>query len=193
MIKAIIFDCFGVLSGISFKEIYRQAGGDLSKDEPFVDDVLTAANSGFITTQDMHQQVADRLGMTMAEWLDFIRKRELANEELLVYVKELHRNYKTAILSNANFGVLENKFSAEQLALFDVRSISAEVGTMKPNPEIYEITAQRLGLKPEECVFTDDNPLYCEAAEAVGMRGIWYQNLDQFKRELEQLLSTAKL
>jgi putative hydrolase of the HAD superfamily len=193
VIKAIIFDCFGVLSGSSFKEIYRQAGGDLSKDEGFIDDVLTAANSGFITTQEMHQQVAERIKKPLEEWVVFVRNRELPNEDLLAYIKELRTSFKIAVLSNANFGVLEHKFSTEQLALFNVRTVSAEVGVMKPDPEIYTITAERLSVDPSECVFTDDNPHYAEAAEAVGMKSIWYQNLDQFKRELEQILSTSGL
>jgi HAD superfamily hydrolase (TIGR01509 family) len=60
---------------------------------------------------------------------------------------------------------------------------------MKPDPEIYIMTAEKLGVEPSECIFTDDSPRYCEAAEAVGMKAVHYRTLDQFKRELEQLLS----
>ena len=188
MIKAIIFDCFGVLVGSGFKEVYRQAGGDPNKDSDFIDDVLAAASSGMLSSRDMHQQVADKLGITIKDWSGFIGKHEQPNQELMDYIEDLQKRYKLAILSNATHGILERKFSSYQLALFQVKTVSAEAGVMKPNPEIYEITAERLGVAPEECVFTDDNPLYCEAAEAVGMKGIWYQNLTQFKQELEQII-----
>lgn len=193
MIQAIIFDCFGVLAGGSFKEIYRQAGGNLEKDIGFIDDTLTATNSGFITTQEMHQRVARRLGMSSKEWTSFIQKREQPNEELINYIHHLHYDYKTAVLSNANFGVLERTFNPRQLAAFDVLTVSAEAGSAKPDAQIYILTAQRLGVMPMECVFTDDSQLYCEAAKEVGMKAIWYQNLGQFKNELEQLLRAQKV
>lgn len=188
MIKAIIFDCFGVLAGSSFKEIYRQAGGDLSVDSPFLDDVLTAANSGHLTSREMHQSVADRIGMPYDVWYETVEKGEQPNEELLDFIKTLKSRYKTAILSNANHGTLKRKFTPEQLSLFDQVTVSAEVGLLKPNPEIYQYTAEKLGVDVSECVFTDDSQVYCEAAAAIGMKSIWYQNLSQFKSDLETLL-----
>jgi epoxide hydrolase-like predicted phosphatase len=188
VIKAIIFDCFGVLAGSSFKEIYRQAGGDLSRDAAFLDDVLMTANSGLMSSRDMHQQVAKRLGMTYDVWYETLRQGEQPSLELLEYVAELKKTYKTAILSNANHGTMQRKFTPEQLGLFDQVIVSAEVGMLKPNAEIYELAAERLGVEPSECVFTDDSQVYAEAARATGMQAIWYQNLDQFKQELAKLL-----
>ena len=77
------------------------------------------------------------------------------------------------------------------MALFDTVVVSAEVGMIKPNLDIFEITAQKMSVKPSECVFTDDSEVYCEAARSSGMRGIHYQDFGQFKSELEQILSHA--
>ncbi len=189
MIKAIIFDCFGVLAGSGFKEIYRQAGGNLEKDSRFIDDVLAAANSGMMSSRDMHQHVAGRIGMTYDVWYETVQKNELPNEELLKYIKELKRRYKVAILSNANHGTLQRKFTPEQLNIFDQLTVSAEVGLIKPNAEIYTYTAQKLGVEPEECVFTDDSSAYCEASEAVGMKSIHYSDFMTFKAKLEKILA----
>lgn len=189
MIKAIIFDCFGVLAGSGFKDIYRQAGGDLSKDSVFLDDVLATANKGFMSSRDMHQKVADRIGMTYDVWYQTVSKGEQPNQELLNYIAELKKKYKTAILSNANVGTMERKFTSDQLALFDAVVVSAEVGLMKPNAEIYQNTADKLGVETAECVFTDDSQDYCLAAEATGMKAVWYRDFGQFKSDLEQILS----
>ncbi len=191
MIKAIIFDCFGVLAGSGFKEIYQQAGGDLSKDSKFLDDVLATANRGFMSSREMHQQVADRIGLTYDVWYESVEKGEQPNQELLEYIKGLKPKYKTAILSNANIGTLDRKFTPEQLSLFDTVVVSAEVGMMKPNAEIYELVAERLGVDVKECLFTDDSPAYCAAAKATGMQAIWYRDFEQFKAELVQTLSHA--
>lgn len=191
MIKAIIFDCFGVLAGSGFKEIYRQAGGNLEKDGSFIDDVLAAANSGTMSTRNMHQQVANRIGMTYDVWYETVQKNERPNEELLDYIKGLKSRYKVAILSNANHGTLQRKFSPEQLNIFDQLTVSAEVGLMKPNAEIYTYTAEKLGVEAEECLFTDDSPAYCEASEAVGMKSIHYSDFATFKAALEKLLANS--
>lgn len=175
--------------GSGFKEIYRQAGGDLAKDSGFLDDVLSTANQGFISSRDMHQKVADRIGMPYNVWYDTVRKGEQPNEDLLAYIRELKQNYKIAILSNANVGTLQRKFSPTQLALFDALIVSAEVGMMKPNAEIYQLAAKKLGAEVNECVFTDDSEGYCEAARAIGMPAVWYRDFTQFKAELEQILS----
>src|SRR5690606_8281152 len=168
MIKAIIFDCFGVLAGSGFKEIYRQAGGDLRKDETFLDDVLKAANSGVLASREMHQQVANRIGLPYDAWYETVQENELPNLELLKYIElELKPKYKIAILSNANHGTLKRKFTEEQLNIFDQVTVSAEVGLIKPNAEIYEYTADKLDIGVNECIFTDDSENYCQAAEAL--------------------------
>lgn len=191
MIKAIIFDCFGVLAGSSYREIFRSAGGDLEKDSDFLDDILAAANAGFMTSEEMRQQVADRLGLEPKVWEEKVRLGELPNEPLLAYVVELReRGYKTAILSNANVGVLQRKFSPQQLALFDTLVVSAEVHLLKPDHRVYQLAAERLLLEPSECVFTDDNPDYAHAAVETGMKGIHYTDIETFKSRLEPLLSS---
>lgn len=175
--------------GSGFKEIYRQAGGDLANDSGFIDDVLAAANQGFMSSRDMHQKIADRIGMPYDKWYETVARGEQPNEDLLEYIRELKQNYKIAILSNANVGTLQRKFSLKQLALFDALVVSAEVGMMKPSPEIYELAAEKLEVEPSECVFTDDSKDYCEAARATGMQAVWYIDFLQFKAGLEQILS----
>lgn len=188
VIKAIIFDCFGVLVGHGFKETYRQAGGDPARDKQFIDDLLGAANMGYITSEEMSQKITEKIGITNRQWQAVVAKAELPHEELLEYVKDLKPKYKVAILSNANAGTLQRKLNPKQLALFDTVVVSAEVGMIKPDPHIYEYTADQLGVRPDECVFVDDISSYVEAATAVGMQGIHYQDFSQLKTELDKIL-----
>lgn len=189
MIRAIIFDCFGVLVGHGFKETYRQAGGDPAKDKRFIDDLLGAANMGYITSEEMSQKICERLGISHEKWREVVAKAEMPHEEILEYAKELRKTYKLAILSNANIGTLQRKLSAEQLALFDKVVVSAEVGMIKPDPRIYEYVAEQLEVRPDECVFTDDSVAYTDAAKAVGMQGICYEDFEQLKTEIGKILS----
>ena len=68
---------------------------------------------------------------------------------------------------------------------------SYEIGTTKPDPKAYEAIANKLGAKPSEAVFIDDQLAYCEGAEDFGMKAIVYSNFPQIKTELEQTLSAA--
>jgi epoxide hydrolase-like predicted phosphatase len=72
--------------------------------------------------------------------------------------------------------------------LFDEVVISGEVGLHKPEPEIFHMGAERIGVPPEECVFVDDLKENCEGAEAVGMRAILHRGADTTLPELEELL-----
>jgi epoxide hydrolase-like predicted phosphatase len=53
--------------------------------------------------------------------------------------------------------------------LFDDVVISSEVGLRKPDPAVYELAAERLGLPPAGCVFVDDLPGNLKPALALGM------------------------
>lgn len=55
---------------------------------------------------------------------------------------------------------------------FDVQVISGEVGLRKPDPEIYELAAELLGLPPTRCAFVDDLDRNVAVAEQVGMFGV---------------------
>lgn len=192
MIKAVIFDCFGVLVNGAFHDVYARLGGDPEKDHAFIEDLLGQANLGLISSDDMSDQVTLQLGITDEQWLQAINSTQLPSEPLLAYAKSLKDRYKIAILSNANVGTLQRKFTQEQLGIFDVVIVSAEVHVMKPDPAIYALTADKLGVKPEECVFLDDIPEYCQGAENVGMKSICYKNFVQGKQALEALLSQSE-
>jgi epoxide hydrolase-like predicted phosphatase len=72
--------------------------------------------------------------------------------------------------------------------LFDAAIISGDVGLHKPEPEIYHLGAEKIGVPPAECVFVDDLRENCEGAEAVGMTAILHRGADSTLPELERLL-----
>lgn len=190
MIKAVIFDFFGVLVGDGFDATYRQAGGDPEKDRQFIEDLLNQANSGQISVDDFRAKICQKLNITVNKYEEAISQAETPNQALLDFIKQLKRRYKTAILSNVNTGGLERRIERRILEEhFNVIVASADVGYMKPQSEIYNLTAGRLGVKPQECVFIDDRLGYVEAAKAVGMKAILFRNFGQMKTELVRLLS----
>ena len=53
--------------------------------------------------------------------------------------------------------------------------ISSEVGLRKPDPAIYELAAERLGLPPAACVYVDDLPGNLKPARALGMATVLHR------------------
>ena len=75
--------------------------------------------------------------------------------------------------------------------LFDGVVISGDEGMHKPEPAIYELGCERVGLSPAECVFVDDLRENCDGAEAVGMTAVLHRGADQTLPQLEELLGIA--
>lgn len=190
MIKAVIFDCFGVLVGKGFEYTYRVAGGDPVQDREFIDDLLGRANLGMIPEPEFHQTMAAHLGLSLDAWLQALHQAEQPDEELLQYIQGLRPHYKTAILSNANHGVIADKIGESRLReCFDAVVVSAEVGMVKPDQGIYEHAAERLDVTPGECVFIDDREIFVEAAKAAGMQAFLYRTYPEMVQQLERLLA----
>ena len=192
MIKAIIFDFFGVLITDGLTAIVSGLRKtDRSKADRIVKLVL-AASKGVMDAGDSRKAVATELGLTVEAYKELIKSSETKNVPLLAYIKKLRQNYRTAILSNVISGGLEARFPHKQLnEYFDVIIASGDVGYIKPEKEIYNTCAQKLRVKNEECVFIDDISKYCEAARAVGMQAIEYRDFEQLKRELTSLLADS--
>ena len=73
--------------------------------------------------------------------------------------------------------------------LFEVVVDSAFVGTRKPEPEIYAITLERLGLPGSACAFVDDLEINVEAAREAGMHGIVFRDNARAIAEMASLLA----
>ncbi|HEX2416029.1 MAG TPA: HAD family phosphatase [Thermoleophilaceae bacterium] len=93
---------------------------------------------------------------------------------------------RTGLISNS-MGVDRYDRSAFP-ELFDGVVISADVGMHKPEPGIYRLACERVGLAPAECVFVDDLRENCAGAEAVGMTAVLHRGAEATLPRLEQLL-----
>jgi epoxide hydrolase-like predicted phosphatase len=72
--------------------------------------------------------------------------------------------------------------------LFEVVVDSAFVGTRKPEPGIYAIVLERLGLQAAECAFVDDIAVNVEAAAALGFAGVRFESTEQAIAALDAVL-----
>ncbi len=113
------------------------------------------------------------------------------NEELFAYFRELRgRGVRLALCTN-NVREWEPRWRTLLPIdeLFEVVVDSGFVGIRKPDPGIYELTLERLGLRGEEVVFVDDLEHNVEAARALGMAGVVFTSAPQARGEIEAALA----
>ncbi len=188
MIKAIIFDCFGVLTTAPWSEF---VGALPESQRDPARELNRAVDAGFITRDKFFDQVHQLTGRTPQAVEEVINANEGKNTTLLNYIAHLKKHYKIGLLSNISSDwITKQLLSREEAELFDDIVLSFQIRMVKPDPRAYELTAGRLGEQINECVFIDDSPSNCEGARAVGMQAIHYQNFEQMKLELDTILKS---
>ncbi|HSX32988.1 MAG TPA: HAD family phosphatase [Candidatus Saccharimonadales bacterium] len=187
MIKAVIFDCFGVIRLDSSAIAYKQLGGDYETDREFIERTIAAANAGQIPSPN--PMIAGKLGVSETAWRQAYETASAIDQEVLDYILELRAHYKIGMLTNMSAGGLQRWFDEQTIQrYFDVAIASGDIGVAKPDIRAYHIMAKRLGVPAQACVFIDDRQPYCAAAEGAGMQAIHYTGLRQLRRELAALL-----
>ena len=115
------------------------------------------------------------------------------NRRMIDHMAELRgRGLRMALLTN-NVREWEPLWRAKLPELDDIFEVvvdSAFVGMRKPEPEIYELTLERLGggLAGPDCVFVDDLEPNCETARSLGMTAVQYRDAEQAIAELDAIL-----
>ncbi len=188
MIKAVIFDCFGVLTHDGWLPFRRKHFGDNPEKFNEATDLNKRSNAGFIEYGDFLQQIGVLAGMSAAE-VRYEIEDNPTDAALFRYIRsELKPNYKIGMLSNASDYHLDDIFTSEQVGLFDEVVLSYQVGTVKPDVAMYQAIANRLGVLPEECIFVDDQPWYVEAADQFGMHGVQFVDTETTIAKIGELL-----
>lgn len=189
MIKAIIFDCFGVVVADALEGIINELGLPTEERDQILQLVI-AANRGEIAPEVYRTAVANKLGITESEYVDKIKSGEVKNEPLLDYIQSLKPHYKIGLLSNvSSLESLESRFAEGELKkYFDVVVASSQIGYAKPEAQAYEITASQLDVRLTECIMIDDRQDYCQGAIGTGMQAIQYESLEQLKADLNKLV-----
>jgi putative hydrolase of the HAD superfamily len=154
-----------------------------------------AVSTGRISAKEYWREVHAALDGRIPPALLPFKYNAFAYEELnrrtVAVGRQLHRRYRTALLSNATLGLEALLAELGLTDLFDVVVNSARVGLRKPDPEVYRLAAARLGLELAECLFVDDKERNTEAARSLGMHSITFRSAAHLARELELLLAPS--
>lgn len=197
-IRAVYFDNGGVIVRTEFQaprqHLAERLGMEYEDLVHLVFDSETArqASLGLITEDEHWAAVMRRLhlpGSKAQAIRDEFFAGDVTDLALLAYLRGLRRKCKVGLISNAWSGLRPWIVSREYDDAFDAMIISAEVGMAKPDPRIYQLALEKLGIAASESVFVDDFPENVKGARAVGMQAIHFTQPEQALKELKQLLA----
>jgi epoxide hydrolase-like predicted phosphatase len=194
--RAALFDFGGVLTTPvwdSFADFCRREGLEpdtvkrLFREDPEALALLRRLEVGEISEDEFEAAFGERLGLESPERLiDSLFEGMKPLDSMVAAVRDLRlAGIKTGLVSNSwSTGHYDRDLLG---TIFDAVLISGELGMHKPQPEIYELAAERVGADPGACLFVDDLRENCEGAEAVGMRAIRHRDPAATIAELREL------
>ena len=208
-IRAVISDFGGVLTtpllrsfvafqdetGISFEALGKAMHRAAERNGAYP---LFELEKGNLTEEQFLDLLRDHLEPELGHRPELHRFRDIyfealdPNEPMVELMRDLkRRGYRMALLTN-NVREWEplwrSMLPVEQI--FELIVDSAFVGMRKPEPEIYELTLERLGaVSPGECIFVDDTDLNCDAARVLGMTAVNFKTNEQAIAEIEAALA----
>lgn len=185
MIKNIVFDMGWVLLEYKPPEYIRRwvadpADIELIDREMFRTQEWLKNDRGTIEPEDYLNFVLSRLPQRLhaaaaqiwEHWFEYLTPIPETNR----LAEQLKRNgYRVYLLSNVSkkYYIFRGLIPCHEF--FDGEFVSADVHTIKPEPEIYRLFFKQYNLNPAECFFVDDRAENIAAGQAFGMQGFCYQ------------------
>ena len=133
---------------------------------------LAAAISPYIPSGvDVEAYVARALTLSAETQMRLVPTLKPGVREILAYCRD--HGIKTAIASSSMRHLVEHNLSSTQLeGSFDAIVTGGDVANGKPAPDIFLLAAERLGLRPTDCVVFEDAFSGIRAAHAAGCRPV---------------------
>lgn len=210
--EAVIFDLFGTLiHNYSIREyisILRQMASVLSAPpEDYVQlwyDTFNERCTGVFQSPEANiDYLCQKLGVTIEDSqrslaarirLDLtVRSMTPVPESIAVLSHLKSEGYKTGLVTDCSAEVPAIWQDTPFAPLIDVTVFSCVVGLKKPDPRIYQLAAERLGVEPEKCLYIGDgSSRELTGAAAVGMHPVLIRDPDEDSTEVHRVDAEAE-
>jgi putative hydrolase of the HAD superfamily len=154
-------------------------------------EAVRGLETGMLTDDEFSRRFGTLVGLPPERQNGLVERMfgHLSEDELMLTALRRARAHgiRTGLISNSMGTARYDRAAFPEL--FDGFVISGEVGLHKPQPEIFRLGCERVGLAPEDCVFVDDLRENCAGAEAVGMTAVLHRGAETTLPRLEELLA----
>lgn len=170
--RAILFDFMGVLlfprpdyQPDSLLDAIDAHMGQVTDDEQFKKTI----QQSYQLSDDAFQEIVQRVA---AKYVPF--------RPLWDLIPLLRQSFRVAVINNGTYWTIPAfQQRLNVLGMFDAFISSAREGIRKPDPEIYQRAADRLHIRPQDCLFMDDSERNIVGAQAAGMQTLHWPSADQ--------------
>ena len=192
-IKAVIFDFDGVvvtsLYPVSFKFLSKLAGVDWKKLEIETRKLRERVYVNDLSEDNYWEHLEQAYGINKEKALRIAYSLGSVKKPVLKLVKRLRKHYKVMILSNHFENWFSHLIARHRLASeFDFIFTSFGEKIAKPDKRIFRRVLKKIGMRPSECIFIDDQKHYVKAAEELGIFTIHFKTSSDLERKLKKLV-----
>ncbi|WP_110954307.1 HAD family hydrolase [Anaerosinus massiliensis] len=195
--KAFIFDMDGVIidsepinTGLAIKTVAHFGKSITSNEmEKYAGSTMKVIFSSIKENKQINAPLEEIITYMQASMLRNLIETEI---EPIKGIRQLLSNLKTnniptAIASSSPKHIIEAVVDKFKLADYFAHLVSGnEVKHSKPDPEIYLVTAEKLGVLPNECVVLEDSTNGVNAAKNAGMTCIGFRNLNSGNQDISR-------
>ncbi len=177
-VRFVYFDVNGCLV-----HFFHQAFGRLAEDAGVSVDIVESAFwyyndavcRGTMSMDDFNQALAKRVGLPSVAWESYYLEAVVPTPGMDALVHWAAEHYRVGLLTNIMPGLVTAMRSRGLLpdVAYDVIIDSSEVGVIKPEARIFEIAAERAGVKPSEILLVDDDRANIMMADQLDWKIIW--------------------
>ncbi len=160
------------------------------REDPDVRQLMIGLETGAVEEAEFEPRLGEILGVSATGLIDRLFAGSSVDQEMVDAVAAARRaGVRTGLISNS-WGT--RRYDRKLLAaLFRGIVISGEEGMRKPDPRMYELGAERIGVEPRACVFVDDLPFNLTPAAELGMATIHHVSARETIPELQRLLGVS--
>ena len=197
-VRGLLVDFGGVLTSNVFRSFAifcAEAGIDpdrvrlLFREDDEARDLLGRLECGTLSEADFETAFAQRLDLPPDNLIAKLFGNIEPDTAMVDAVRAARRGgIVTGLLSNSWGRATDYDALGD---IFDGRVISSEEGMRKPDPRIYPLAAERMGLPPEEIVFVDDLGFNLKPAKQLGMTTVLHTDAQTTIPQLEELLGVS--
>lgn len=195
-IKAVVFDVGGVLC--DWRTICQKFAGEIGVTlDQFIkaflkysEDPKIGSEFGYMSMDEFCEKLTQELGVPekAKEWRKGFVPGFRRVEQTYELLDELKGKFKLASLTNAKIGLWDEWKEGRLKDYFEIIVDSSEVHLIKPDERIFKILLERLQLKPQECLFIDDEEKNIDAARKLGFKTVHFKEPKESVKLIRKIL-----
>lgn len=194
-VKFVYFDINGCLVRFfhqAFTRLAHESGASADVVETTFWHYNDAVCRGEMSMTEFNSLLAKRLNMDSIDWMEYYLEAVDQIDVMQEVVAWAAENYHVGLLSNIMPGFIDEMIERRILPNVPYTAVidSSKHGLIKPEQEIYELAAEKSGVKPEEILFIDDSRANLMAAEKMSWKVLWFDDYrpDESAKRVKQAL-----